>query len=72
MTSAAVYNSKIESVYNGSESIACLGPKIWNKVQSELKQISKISSFRKAIKDWFSRDCPCRLCKTYLGNNCFI
>ena len=43
---------RVESVYNGSESIACLGPKIWSKVPSELKEMSSISSFKKAIKKW--------------------
>ena len=43
---------RFESVYNGSESIACLGPKIWSKVPSESKEMSSISSFKKAIKKW--------------------
>ena len=53
---------RIESVYNGSESIAYLGPKIWNMVPSELKAMSLISSFKKAIKEWYASNCPCRLC----------
>ena len=31
---------KIKSVYNGFESTACLGPKIWNMLLSELKEMS--------------------------------
>ena len=54
---------RIESVCNGSESIAYLGPKIWNMVSSELKEMSSISSFKKAIKAWYPINCPCRLCK---------
>ena len=42
---------RIESVYNASESIAYLGPKIWNMVPSEPKEMSLISSFKKAIKE---------------------
>ena len=41
----------IESVYNGSESIACLGPQIWNVVPIESKEVSSISSFKKAISE---------------------
>ena len=63
---------RIESVYNGSESIAYLGPKIWNMVPSELKEMSSISSFKKQIKEWHPSNCPCRLCKRYLGNIGFI
>ena len=59
---------RIESVYNGSESITYLGPKIWNMVPSELQEMLSISSFKKAIKEWHPSNCPCRLCKRYLGN----
>ena len=51
---------RIESVYNGSESIAYLGPKIRNMVPSELKEISSISSFKKAIKEWYPSNCQCQ------------
>ena len=64
--------SRIESVYNGSESIAYLGTKIWNMVPSELKEMSSISYFKKAIKEWYPNNCPRRLCKRYLGNISFI
>ena len=42
------------------ESIAYLGPKIRNMVPSELKEISSISSFKKAIKEWYPSNCPCQ------------
>ena len=42
---------RVESVYNRSESIACLGPKIWNMVPSELKKVPSTSSYKKAIKE---------------------
>ena len=64
--------SRIESVYNGSESIAYLGTKIWNMVPSELKEMSSISYFKKAIKEWYPSNCPRRLCKRYLENIGFI
>ena len=63
---------RIESVYNGSESVAYLGPKIWNMVPSELKEMSSISSFKKAIKEWYPSNLPGRLCKSYLENIGFI
>ena len=63
---------RTESVYNGSESIAYLGPKIWNMVPSELKEMSSISSFKKAIKEWYPSNHPGRLCKRYLENIGFI
>ena len=54
------------------ESIAYLGTKIWNMVPSELKEMSSISYFQKAIKEWYPSNCPRRLCKRYLGNIGFI
>ena len=56
---------ELKSVYNGSESIACLGLNISNTVPSELKAMSSISSFKKAIKEWYPGDCASSLCKTY-------
>ena len=63
---------RIESVYNGYETIAYLGPKIWNMVSSELKEMSSISYFKKAIKEWYPSNCPYTLCKKYLANIAFI
>ena len=62
----------IRSVYHGLESLSYLGPKITNTVSSTLKDLSAIISFKKAIKQWQFGNCPCRLCKTYLGNTEFI
>ena len=42
---------RVESVYNGSDSIAYLGPKIWDMVRGELREMSSKSSFKKAIKE---------------------
>ena len=53
---------RIESTYNGSKGIAYLGPKIWNMVPSELKEMSSISSFKKAIKEWYPSNCSSSLC----------
>ena len=63
---------RVESVYNVSESVACLGLKIRNMVPSESNEMSSISSFKKVIKDWYPSNCPCRLWKRYLGNIGFI
>ena len=59
---------RVASVYNGFESVAFLGPKIRNMVPSKLKEISSMSCFKQAIKEWYARNCPCRLCRRYLGN----
>ena len=48
---------RIESVYNGYESIAYLRPKTGNMVSSELKDMSSISYFKKAIKERYPSNC---------------
>ena len=37
----------VRSVFNGSESISILGPKIWDIVPSQLKQLETESAFKR-------------------------
>ena len=59
--------SPIHSVYNSTESISYMGPKIWELIPPLSKQINSLSGFKKAIKEWKPSNCPCRLCKTYIS-----
>ena len=60
------------TVWNGSETISYLGPKIWNMVPAEMKQESSLSSFKEEIKKWIPENCPCRICKKHLFIYLFI
>ena len=62
----------VKSVHHGSESISVLGPKIWNLVPNEFRELTSLTAFKKAIKKWKSEMCPCRLCKEYVQNVGFI
>ena len=55
-----------------TESISYLGPKIWDIVTAELKQNQSLNSFKKSIRKWVPQDCPCRLCKRYIGGIGFL
>ena len=55
-----------------SPSLLNLGPRIWNSVPDKLKQVDDVYVFKKEIKIWNTRNCPCRLCKTCIPNVCFI
>ena len=66
------YRPKVNSVYNGTESVSFLGPIIWDLVPNELKDIGNLAAFKKAIKKWSPEKCPCRLCKVYISNVGFI
>ena len=50
----------------GIESLAHLGPLIWNIIPVDLKQIITLSQFKKKIKLWVPKNCPCKLCKDYI------
>ena len=60
------------TVYHGTESISYLGPKIWDIVPAELKQNQSLNSFKKSVRKWVPQDCPCRLCKSYIGGIGFL
>ena len=57
---------QVNSVYNRTESIAFLGPKIWELIPEEVKQKKSLNAFKDAIKKWSLTNCPCRLCKKCL------
>ena len=59
-------------VYNGTESISYLGPKVQDLVQDNLKRINSLTSFKEQIKKWNLENCPCRLYKTYIHHVSFI
>ena len=56
----------------GTESISNPGPKIWHLVTSNIKKMSDLDKFKKAIKQWKPEDCPCRLCKVFVQNVGFL
>ena len=61
----------VRSVFNGTESISFLGPKIWDIVPSELKQLETGNAFKREIKKWKPVNCPCRLYRPYIQNSGF-
>ena len=59
---------QVHSVYQGTQSLSFLGPKICDLVPAELKQSESIDAFKLKIKKWIPFKCPCRLC-TYVVCN---
>ena len=41
-------------------------------VPSNIKDVSDLDKFKKAIKQWKPEDCPCRLCKVFVQNVGFL
>ena len=53
----------VRTVNYGIKSIRYLGPKIWESIPANIKEVER---FKSGIKKWKPESCSCRLCKTYL------
>ena len=62
----------IKTARYGSETVSSLGRKIWGILPTELKRIVSPTLFKKEIREWAPKNCPCRLCKTYVQNIAFV
>ena len=59
---------QIRTVIKGLNSIICFGPIIWNLIPEELKNITSLNMFKKEIRRWKPKICPCRICRNYVHN----
>ena len=62
----------MSSVYHGTECLSFLGPKIWELVPSDIKQLESLEIFKRRIKKWVPFQCLCRLFQIYLLGVGFI
>ena len=62
----------VRSIFNGTETISNLGPRIWNLVLLEMKQKKSLTAFKKVMKTWNPNNCPCRLCRKCVFGTGFI
>ena len=62
----------VRIVYNETESLSFSGPKIWDIVPTELKEVKTLSAFKSGIKKRWPQNCSCRLCKRYLPSIAFM
>ena len=60
------------TVFFGTESIKNLGAKLRNMVPENIKSSESLNVFKSNIKHWTPNYCPCRICKTYIGQVGFI
>ena len=63
---------KIKTVMHGSETISSSGQQTWDILPTELKYIVSPILIKKKIRELTPKNCPCRLCKTYLQNIGFL
>ena len=57
---------------HGTETIISLRTQIWNLVTKTSKYSKSFSKFKKNIRKWTTKECPCCLCKVYVQNLGFI
>ena len=62
----------VRILYNQTESVSFLGPKVWDVVTTELIETKTLSTLKPEIKNWWPQYFPCRLCKQYLIKIGFI
>ena len=52
-------------MYNGTETLSFLGPRIWEIVPDQIKKGNNLEELKFKIKLWNPENCPCRLCKKF-------
>ena len=62
----------VKTVIYGSETLWSLGPKIWDLIPIELRNLTSLNVFKSKIKSWSTQQCPCRLCEKYINDLGFI
>ena len=60
------YTRPVKPVYKGIESLSYFAPKILELILKSIKSIYLLPAFKIAIKQQKPKDCPCRLCRTYI------
>ena len=60
------------TVWCGLETFGDCYPQLWSLLPESLKEMNSLNQFKRNIKHWICRDCPCRLCKVYIQNLSFL
>ena len=56
----------------GTETVSFIGSKIWDTLSNGSKDVTSLKSFKENLKSWIPKNCPCRLCKTYIQLEGFL
>ena len=47
----------------GEKSLRSMGPKIWNSLPEDIKDLTYLPKFTEFIKTWYTPECRCNICK---------
>ena len=50
----------------GLDTLRSSGPKVWDMIPTELKNIKSLPIFKKEIRKWTPANCPCKLCRDFI------
>ena len=67
-----IQRHNVRTVHYGTETIITLGSKLWDLLPNSFKEIESLEEFKRKIKTWTPKSCPCRLCIRYIQNVGFI
>ena len=70
--SNSLKRKRVNYVWHSTESLPCLGPKIWDLVHNEIKESESLNDFKFKIKRCVPEGCPGRICRIFLGQVGFI
>ena len=69
----AFFRPNVQTEEYGKESIRYFGPVVWDDMlPAKYKSIKKLKKFKEEIKSWTPTNCPCKLCKEYIGGVGYI
>ena len=62
----------MKTTHYGIQSVKFVGPKLWVMVSKNIKNCESLQEFKRLIKVWKAKVCPCRMCKKHVANIGFI
>ena len=49
-----------------TETASSIGPDLWDKVPTEIKNSKSFEEFEARSKSWISKNCLCKICKLFI------
>ena len=49
------------------ETTSSIGPKLWEKVPTEIQNSKSLEEFKARIKGWVPKNCPCKICELFIN-----
>ena len=61
-----IENNRVRTVQYGLETVLYRGPQLWSLLPIDIKSSNNIDTFKIRIKTWICKDCPCKICQTFV------